>query len=226
VTRRSYEDIIIDIGNGIIDLALLDPLAYLEAHAKYGVKCILKPKDSEGNSFNYSVIVASKDSDVRSLSDLKGKSFAFASTKSTWGNLIPRYLLADNGMHLNDLKTYKNFNYYDSVAKAVLRGFYDAGAVKEEVEKRYEKKGLKIIATSSSFQRGPIVVRSELDPEIVNNIKKTLLKLNNIKMMRNWNENIRYGFTEASDKDYEPIRKMINRVPKGCGMGCHPDIKL
>jgi hypothetical protein len=36
----------------------------------------------------------------------------------------------------------------------------------------------------------------------------------------------RGGFTEASDFDYEHIRKMINDIPKSCGLGCHPKIQL
>jgi hypothetical protein len=34
------------------------------------------------------------------------------------------------------------------------------------------------------------------------------------------------GFAEADDFDYEHIRKMINDIPKSCGLGCHPKIQL
>jgi hypothetical protein len=34
------------------------------------------------------------------------------------------------------------------------------------------------------------------------------------------------GFAAADDFDYVHIRKMINDVPKTCGLGCHPKIQL
>jgi hypothetical protein len=39
-------------------------------------------------------------------------------------------------------------------------------------------------------------------------------------------EDFRNGFTEASDGDYEGVRSQINAVPKTCGRGCHPKIRL
>ena len=34
------------------------------------------------------------------------------------------------------------------------------------------------------------------------------------------------NLVEATDVDYEDIRKLVNKVPTTCGVGCHPRIKL
>jgi phosphonate transport system substrate-binding protein len=135
--KKNYEDTVNALGSGDMDMALLGPLTYLEARSKYGAVCILKPKGANGDARYRSVIITKKGSMLKQLSELKGKSVAFSATKSTSGNLIPRYLLANSGLHLNDLGRYTNFDYHDSVVKAVLKGQQDAGAVRDSVARKY-----------------------------------------------------------------------------------------
>ncbi len=171
-----------------------------------------------------------KNSPIKQLSDLKGKSFAFASLKSTSGNLIPRYLLAEHGIHLRELKNFNNFNYHDSVVKWVLKGIYDAGAVRESVAEKYLPLGLEIIARSGPIPTGPLVISPQTSYTIVETIKTALLDMNKTeygqKVLQNIDPEFMGGFTEADDFDYAHIRKMINSIPQSCGLGCHPKIQL
>ncbi len=226
--KRSYEETVTAVGNGEIDIALLDPLTYLEAYKKYGTPAILKSITAKGESFYRSVIITRKDSSIKKLSDLKGKSFAFASTRSTSGNLIPRVLLAEAGIHLKDLKKYKNFDYHDSVVKWVLRGEYDAGAVRESVAEKYLPLGIRIIAKSAPIPTGPVVVGTRTPYTMVQKIKEALLEITSKgeKYLAKSDPELRGGFIDARDSDYQGIRKMINDVPKTCGMGCHPRIRF
>ncbi len=127
VLSKTYNETIIALGQGDIDMAFMGPLTYLHARADYNAVSILKSITENGKPFYRSVVVTKSDSQIRELSDLQGKSFAFASTHSTSGNLIPRFLLAEYGIHLRHLKKYNNFNYHDTVVKWVLKGEYDAG---------------------------------------------------------------------------------------------------
>jgi phosphonate transport system substrate-binding protein len=231
VLKKNYEETVKALGNGEIDVALLGPLTYLEAHSKYGAICILKSRGADGNAKYKSVIIKRKDSPIKDISELKGESVAFAATKSTSGNLIPRYLLAGSGIHLRDLSGYANFDYHDSVVKAILRGQYTAGTVRDSVAKKYTKYGIETIAWSESIPTGPLVVGPATPPAVINAIKKVLLALNprddnDRKILNRLDEDLRNGFTESSDKDYEDIRKKFNAIPQTCGMGCHPKIRL
>ncbi|MEK7826455.1 MAG: phosphate/phosphite/phosphonate ABC transporter substrate-binding protein, partial [Thermodesulfobacteriota bacterium] len=145
VLKKNYEETVNSLGSGETSVALLGPLTYLEARAKYGAVSILKSRGVDGTTSYRSVIITKKDSPVRTLAELKGKSVAFASSKSTSGNLIPRYLLAGAGIHLNELGSYTNFDYHDSVVKAVLKGQYTAGAVRDSVARKYIKLGIAVI---------------------------------------------------------------------------------
>ena len=231
VLKKNYEDTVNALGNGDMDIALLGPLTYLEARAKYGALCILKPKGIDGKAVYKSVIIKRKDSPIKSPSELKGKSMAFSASKSTSGNLMPRYLLANSGIHLSDLGGYANFDYHDSVVKAILKGQYDAGAVRDSVARKYMKLGIEVIAESVTIPTGPLVAGPGTPISVIENIKKALLELdpnnqNHQKILKRLDDDLKNGFTEASDKDYADIRTRINAVPETCGKGCHPKIRL
>jgi phosphonate transport system substrate-binding protein len=231
VIKKNYEETVEALGSGEIEIAILGPLTYLEAHARYGAICILKPKGIDGRALYKSVIIKRKDSNIKSTEELKGKSVAFSASKSTSGNLLPRYMLANAGIHLNELSDYANFDYHDSVVKAVLKGQFDAGAVRDSVAKKYGKLGISVIAESPVTPTGPLVVGPGISLALMENIKKALLNLNpadqrHQKILSKLDDDFKNGFMEASDRDYEDIRIKINAVPYTCGKGCHPKIKL
>jgi phosphonate transport system substrate-binding protein len=231
VLKKNYEETVTALGNGEVDVALLGPLTYLEAHARYGAISILKPKGVDDSASYKCIIIKKKDSPIKNLSGLKGKSVAFASTKSTSGNLMPRLLLANSGIHLRDLSSYTNFDYHDSVVKAVLKGQYTAGAVRDSVAKKYMKLGIDIIAESGPIPTGPLAASPGTTYGVIENIKKALLELNPQdsnaqKVLKRLDDDFRNGFTEATDRDYGEIRTKFNAVPQTCGRGCHPRIRL
>jgi len=161
---------------------------------------------------------------------MKGKDFAFAALESTSGNLIPRLVLAEEGIHLKELRSYHNFNSHESVIKWVLKGKYDAGAVRESVVQKYLPQGLKILSTSGPIPTGPLVVGPKTPYAVVEAVKHSLLNMNKTGLgkdvLKKVDADMKGGFIEADDFDYEHIRQLINKVPSSCGVGCHPKIKL
>lgn len=230
VLKRNYEETIEAMGRGEMDIAILGPLTYLEVRKRYGAYCILRPRASNGKGTYRSVIIKRKGSPINRVSDLKGKSFAFSDYKSTSGNLIPRYMLAESGIHLSELKSYKNFDYQESVVKAVIRGEFDGGCVRDSVARKYMMLGIEIVATSGEIPTGPVVVRKGLPEEMVEDIRKALLDLrsdpDHDKIINRLDEDLKNGFMKVSESDYERIRRRINDVRIGCGKGCHPDIRF
>ena len=230
ILKKSYEETVTALATGEIDIAMLGPLTYLEAHARYGALCILKPRGEDGSARYRSVFIRKKGNHREGLFDLKGETVAFAAPKSTSGNLIPRYLLANSGIHLNDLKGFANYDYHDSVVKAVLKGQYDAGAVRDSVARKYAKLGIEAIAESETIPTGPLVAGPGIPYLVMENIRKALLALtpsdeHGKAILSRLDEELRNGFTEASDEDYAGIRAKFNAVPQTCGKGCHPKIQ-
>ena len=208
---KSYEDAVQFLCSGEVTIASLGGLTYLQTHDLCNAIPILRPLNKEGKPSYHSVIVVRKDSPIRTLTELRGHSFAFASVHSTSGNLMPRYVLAEAGVSLTELSRYQNLKHHDDVARAVIRGDFEAGALKDIIAYRYLDKGLRIIHISQPIPSVPLVVRPDCDPQLVEAVKQALLKIDPRKpgqsaQLALWNEEFRYGFTEASDSDYDVLR--------------------
>ncbi len=224
--EKTYLEVVNSLGKGEIDFALLGPLTYLDARKRYGASPIVKSKTARGESFFRSVIVTDAERNLEELQQLVNKKFAFAALWSTSGNLIPRYMLAWSGIHLNNLLEYKNYNYHDTVAKKVISNEFDAGALRMSTAERYLPYGLKIIAVSEPIPTGPIVVSPHTSYVVMQQFRNALLKIGvteqGREVLSKLDPDLQGGFVTASDADYAGIRQMINDVPKTCGKGCHP----
>ncbi len=230
IQKKNFQEVIESLGRGEMDIALLGPLSYLAAYARFGVAAIAKSKSAEGNPFYHSVIICRANGAITDVSQLIGKNFAFSALWSTAGNLYPRYMLAWQDIHLDNLASYKNFNYPDTVVKKVLSGEYDAGGVNESVAKKYLQSGLKILAVSDPITTGPIVVSQQTSYATVEKILKALFTMKDSligqEVLNNLGPEFEGGFVPASDADYSGIRKMVNDIPQGCGIGCHPEMRF
>lgn len=229
--QQTYEETVEALGSGEVDFALLGPLTYLEARKKYGAIALLRAASDRGDGAVYrSVVVTLKESPITTLSDLRGRKFAFAATRSTSGNLLPRYMLAEEGIHLKDLGMFRHYSYHDTVIKYVLSGEFDAGAVRESVAERYMPAGLKIIRSSQPLPAGPLVVGPHARFTHVQSVRDALLGMSKTTrgraVLQRMDVEFRGGFIPADDSDYEQIRIMFNNVPTTCGLGCHPAIQF
>jgi phosphonate transport system substrate-binding protein len=214
---QDYRDIIKFLRNGTVQVALLGGVTYLEAKKQFDLRPILKPLGHDGKPYYKSVFITREgNKEINTIADLKGKSIAFASKLSTSGNLAPLYhLYTKAGIGSGDRARYVNFKYHDSVAREVLRGNFDAGAVIDSVADRFKDRGLKTIDVTDPIPGLPIVVRGDASPELTAAIKKALLLLayknaDHRKLMEKWDEEFKYGFAEATDSDYDRIREMID----------------
>ena len=224
---KTYEDAVAYLGQGKVQIASLGAVTYVEAHSRFGAVPILRPLNRDGEPAYRSIIITRNDSDVETLSDLRGRTFAFASVHSTSGNLFGRYVLGQAGVNLGDLYRFKNFKHHDQVAKAVLTRQYAAGSVKDIVAHKYEPRGLRFLHVSDPIPSVPLVVRPDVPEAVVHAVKAALLRIdrNNPEHQRltaEWSEEFKYGFAAATDADYEPIRTMLNAIPESCGRSCHP----
>ncbi len=223
---RNYTEAVRMLREGETQVASLGDVTFAEASRAFGAVPVLKPLNSLGKPFYRSIIIVRSDSSIEQLEDLKGKTFAFGDIHSTSGNLIPRHFLFRQGIELFDLKRFENLSSHDAVAKAVLKGKVDAGAVKDVVAHRYRQHGLRVLASSDPIPSVPIVVRKDAPAELVLAIKEALLKIEpkdpqQARTLTHWDPEFRNGFVEASLADYRIIFEMLESVEAGCGSRCH-----
>ncbi|HCE67181.1 MAG: phosphonate ABC transporter substrate-binding protein [Geobacteraceae bacterium GWC2_55_20] len=223
---RDYPEAVRFLRDGTTQVSSLGDVTFAEASTQYAAVPILKPRNRDGVPYYRSAIIVRNDSPLKDIRELRGSTVAFGSPHSTSGNLIPRYLLWDNGIGLRDLKSFTNLQHHDAVAKAILKGQFDAGAVKDVVAEKYKTHGLRILAWSAPIPAVPLVVRKDAPPDVVKALTTALLKLDrknpaHQKMMQTWDDEFRYGFAPATKEDYQGIFRMIRDIPHGCGIGCH-----
>ncbi len=228
--EKNYQAVVDSLGEGKVSFALLGPLTYLDAYKRFDAPPIARSRTARGETFYRSVIVTDTHGSIEEIAQLVDKKFAFAALWSTSGNLIPRYMLAWEGIHLDNLNTYHHYNYHDTVAKKVISHEFDAGAIRLSTAERYTPYGLKIIATSDPIPTGPVVVSPRTPYNIVKKIQQALLSMADSeegrKILSKLDPDLQGGFVAASDADYTGIRQMINAVPSTCGKGCHPNVSF
>jgi len=204
-----------DLGSGRTDIAYLSPTTYIEARHKYGAELIAKVV-SNGRPFAHTVIVTREQGGVKSVADLFGKSFAFGDEKSTTSSLMPRAMLLEAGVRLQDLRSFKYLGRHDEVARAVAEGEYDAGGLMDTVALRFAQKGLKVLKVSPDMPNFNICAGKNLDKGVRENIKKAVIDLKpdnpmGLKVLKAVHADCD-GLVEAKDSDYDGIRKMVKEL--------------
>ena len=216
---RVYQETIDRMGRNETMIGSCGPVPYIMAREKYKAKAIVRTLSKDGKSFYRGIIFVRKDSSVQKLTDLKGRSFAFGQEWSTAGHILPEYHLLQANIRVKDLKHYSFLRHHDSVVNAILKGQFDAGAVKDIVAYQHEKEGLRFIYVTDPLPTVPIIARDDAPRDLVESVKAVLLKINpkdpaDQKSMAQWDEEFKYGFTEAPDSDYDPIRKILRVIGK------------
>jgi len=213
--QSSYQSHIDFVGQNHADLAFMGPAGYVAMRRQYSPKPLLAKLEEKGSPFFRGMIIVPRDFAGNSLTDLKGKSFAFGDPNSTMSYIVPRAMLQEAGVTLADLKRHDHLKSHHDVALAVLGGYFDAGAVKDEVFEAYSKRGLRALATSPPVPDHIFVTRSDLPPQLVARLRTLLLAIKQHpqgqEIMGAIKGNIT-GLVPVEAKDYDQLEKMMRSV--------------
>lgn len=212
VFRRSYREIITALSNAEIDVCLTGSFVYVQTQEETNIRPLVRRK-KYGSDLYHSIMVVRKDSQINSLKDLHGKKFAFTDEDSTAGYLLPVAMMRQRG--ISDPERYFSEVIYtgnhDSALLAVHTCSVD-GVALSTTRWRPENpkvKELKIIWKSEPVPLGPFSVRGGLDKDLAQRIKEAFLKIGKTPETRDLSDHIQIeGFEEASDSDYDIIRKV------------------
>ncbi len=197
-----------EVASGQVDVAYLTPVAYLNAHKSGDAQLIAKTVTDGKASFQL-MLVVKKDSPIKSVEDLAGKSFAFGDEKA----LLQRAAVVGAGMPLEKLGSYEFVGHYDNIAHAVMHGDFDAGILKDTTAKKWQSKGLRILNASPDLPPYNVTASKNMSPELLAKLKKAFLELDGrnerqlavIKAL-----DPKYdGFAATSDAEYDIVRKLV-----------------
>jgi phosphate/phosphite/phosphonate ABC transporter binding protein len=212
---KDYGDLRTQMESGSVDIGSFSPFAYVDA-ARGGKVRIIAQSLIEGSGTYRGIIVARRDSGLKSLADLAGKRFAFVDPKSASGYVYSRAMLLGKGIRPETGFSEVIFGGdHNKVIEAVLGRRVDAGATYDGAIGIARAAGartedLAILASTDPIPHDAIAVRSGLDAMLSQRIQEALVDLERTKAGRSVIAGSRKGltgFAVAVDGLYDPVRR-------------------
>ncbi|MBM3581233.1 MAG: phosphate/phosphite/phosphonate ABC transporter substrate-binding protein [Alphaproteobacteria bacterium] len=211
-----YSAVVEALKSDKLEVAFLGPAAYILAKdkVKVGVDPVARGVMAQTGKSSYrALIIAHPDQPIRSLADLKGKTFALVDPASTSGNFVPRLALHKNG--INPEKDFKSLYYsgtHQASLIAVKEGKVNAAGIADEVydlaisRGQLKKEDVRIVFESDPIPGSPFVVRTNLPKDLQDKLRKGLLAISNVQFGKLGVVN---AMDPATDKDYDTVRELI-----------------
>lgn len=216
-----YTGVVEALRGNKLDIAFLTPASYVLAKNEANVRVVLK-SERKGSPYYYAAIITRADSGIKTLEDLRGKTFAFGDPVSTSANVFPRKMFHERG--IDPVRDFKQILYsggHDATVLAVLNGKVDAGATyanspdnNDTAWMRYLKnpedvKKIRAIAFSEPIPADNLVINGNLDERTAKKIEDTFIELSRDPKGKQMLRDLYQidGFVPATDKDYDSVRQ-------------------
>jgi phosphonate transport system substrate-binding protein len=212
-----YGNIIQRIKEQQIDAAFLGSFTGALAISQLGVEPLARPINMDGTSTYFGHIFVRKDSGIKSVADMQGKSLALVERATTAGYIFPLAWFKRNGVA--DIASFFSEHYFagshDATIDAVLKGQADVGAGKNTIYDRVRAanpridKELVILASSPRVPSNGLCVRPDMDKQYKTKLKELLLNLHhNPKGLEVLKKLGAKRFVDTSREDYQPVLDM------------------
>lgn len=205
----SYEGGIDQLASGEVDFARFGPASYVVVkELNPGVTIVAMETQDGAKRFN-GVIAVHADSPFRSLSDLKGQSFAFGDELSTIGRYLAQANLLAAGISSAELERFEFLGRHDLVGEAVGSGRFAAGALKESTFDKLVAKGvpLRTLAVFENVTK-PWLAHPDMRADVAAAMRAVFLAPENQETLQ---EITKSGFAPGDDADYAFVRAGMAR---------------
>ncbi len=206
-----YNGVIEAMRSGHVEVAYLGPFSYVLGTTVANIEAFATAETSKSSrTFYHSQIITRKDSGIKDIKDLKGKTFAFVDPSSTSGHLFPKAGLIKLGI---DPDTYFGrvlfTGSHDANALAVANKRIDAATIADRIfdaavqKNLVKREDIHVVWSSDPIPESPTVWRKNLSPELKAKIKAAFLNIRDIT----WADQGKLNrFVETNDAAYDVIR--------------------
>lgn len=213
-----YNGVIEALRSKRLDVAYLGPFSYVLGASIADIEAFAVAETRKaGRSYYHSQIIAHKDSGIRTVADLKGKTFAFVDPTSTSGHLFPKAGLLKAGFNPDkDFGRVIFSGSHDSSAIAVQNKKIEAAAIADRILDAAIAKGLAKredlveVWKSEPIPESPTVWRRDLPNDLKQRVQTAFLQVKDIP----WSDQgMLNGFHPTNDAAYNVIRdtaKILN----------------
>lgn len=228
-----YSTIVEAMASGQVDVGIMPPAAYVQAKDMDAAEAVLTsqlgaydrktglPTDELTNTFKGEILVKA-DSNLKDLTDLKGKKIATLSPNSASGYIYPVAELKEAGVDPTKDATVTTVNDIPSEMTAVLNGQMDAAFVFEGARNVFASKfsdqdimkDLRVLyLTTGDIPNDAIAVQPKMDTKLKQEIKDVFLNMPKDEAgqeaMALWGHK---GYQEAADSAYDTIREYTKKA--------------
>ncbi len=213
-----YNGVIEALRSKRLDVAYLGPFSYVLGTTVAPIEAFATAETKKaGRSFYHSLVITHKDSGIKTLADLKGKTFSYVDPSSTSGHMFPKAGLIKAGFDAEKGFSRTVFSgSHDANEIAVLNRKIDAAAIADRILDAAYAKGLAkkedivVLWKSDPIPESPMVWRKDLAPDLKARVQQAFLQVKDIP----WSDQgLLNGFVPTNDAAYNVIRdtaKILN----------------
>ncbi len=211
-----------------VDFVHVNSLIAIVLKEKYGIDFLTVDIRGRNGYKASGTIIARKDSGIRTIADMRGKSMVFGPALAPFGYMAQYYLMLENGFDPETDLSYYAIPWgsakHEKVIYGVYFGRYDVGAAPRiDLDLMAETGKIKmddftIIAESIPMPYCTIGAMPDVDPALAAKVQETLLNLKkdetvlvNGEVLKVLKRALIDGFAKADDREYDPIRERLKR---------------
>ena len=212
-TTSDYAGVISAMQHNHVQIAYFGPKSYVEAARRAKAEALAVEVGAEtGIPGYYGMIISKKGSGLKTLEDLKNTKWAFTSSHSTSGTLVPTVMFMKK--EIKPMKYFSKVLYsggHEASILSVKAGKVDAASTnnldfQRGLGKHWDKDTFNVIWKSDIIPGSLMTVRSNLPESFKMAVKNAFIsyddKVNLAKMKLK-------GFLATKDSDYDSIRELI-----------------
>lgn len=218
ISYPGYSDVMVTLGNGGIELALLPPVVNLHATDAGLSKPLAYGIYATGTYTYRAYVVARKDDPkIKDIKDLKGQKVAFVDVNSASGYVWPKITMRDNGVEPKEVEDVFAGNH-PAALKSLESGQVAAAAVYELLfhPSNVEPKNLanyRVLATTDPVAAEAVVATDRLKPADAAKVRDLLLSYHARRNeKKEWAEGRYIGFVPADPFVLAGVRRTYRRL--------------
>ncbi|MCK5877403.1 MAG: PhnD/SsuA/transferrin family substrate-binding protein, partial [Candidatus Marithrix sp.] len=139
----------------------------------------------------------------------------FGSKYSTMSYLVPRFVLWEAGIGIEQLSNYEFVKNHENVVFGILSGAFDAGAIKEGVFEKNATEGIKVLAWTPPITEHIFVTTQNFTKH--EKLQTIFLNINNHPQGKAILTSIKKsitGLAKVKNEDYDGLRNILQTVEK------------
>lgn len=216
VSAISYDSYFAILEANQVQIGIQEPTAYITLAKTRHAYPLAKMLDPGGNAWYRAVIFSLQGSDIDGPEDLRGKTVAATSRRSTSGFLAQALICRQSGIDVNKDIAFLFVNTQNAVIDAVYQGKADAGFIPEDgfptADEGAGFTSVRIIAYTEYLPAWCVAAFDDTPPEVASAIDTALLSLDREEPEhRKILEAIGIGgFQKALDSDYDIVRELMS----------------